>query len=224
MRFGNLLDLFREDNWSNKLVGRVTEMLDLSEAMFQYTTSAIMEGTTDGDPQQEIYDRDHRINQLERKTRRRVVSRLSVGNDNRDVPSALIFMNVVKDGERLGDYIKNLHEIADMMPDNPDRDLYRGRLQEFTSGVLGMFAGTREAFSASDEEKAGQVIKTAKYLGRDLEAAIRDITGSDLPTRDAVCLVLTLRFYKRLVAHMSNIASTIVMPLDLIDFYDEPED
>ena len=45
---------------------------------------------------------------------------------------------------------------------------------------------------------------------------------SDLPTRDAVCLVLVLRFYKRLVAHMSNIATTVVMPVDMIDFYDEP--
>ncbi len=223
MRFGSLLDLFKEDNWSNKLVGMITEMLDLSSAMFAHTSGVIVEGAENLNPQQNIYDRDLRINKLERKIRRRVVSRLSIGNDTNDVPTALIFMNVVKDGERLGDYIKNLHEVTDMMPADPDRDLYRKWIAEPTAVISTLFHDTREGFQTSDEALAGQVIKTAKKLGRDLEGLIRDITASSLDTRDAVCLVLILRFYKRLVAHMSNIASTVVMPVDLIDFYDEPE-
>lgn len=224
MHFKSLLDLFKEDNWSNKLVGRITEMLELAAAMFAHTSAVIVDGAPDTDPQANIYDRDQRINKLERKIRRRVVSRLSVGSDARDVPSALIFMNVVKDGERLGDYIKNLHEVAEMMPENPDRELYRKWLAGPTAAITGLFQTTRDGFVGSDEALAGQVIKTAKTVGREMEAAIRDITDSDLATRDAVCLVLVLRFYKRLVAHMSNIATTVVMPLDLIDFYDEPDD
>ncbi|PIV81763.1 hypothetical protein COW53_02655 [bacterium CG17_big_fil_post_rev_8_21_14_2_50_64_8] len=224
MHFKSLLDLFKEDNWSNKLVGRITEILELAAAMFAHTSAVIVDGAPDTDPQVNIYDRDQRINKLERKIRRRVVSRLSVGNDARDVPSALIFMNVVKDGERLGDYIKNLHEVAEMMPENPDRELYRKWLAGSTAAITGLFQTTRDGFVGSDEALAGQVIKTAKAAGREMETAIRDITDSDLATRDAVCLVLVLRFYKRLVAHMSNIATTVVMPLDLIDFYDEPED
>jgi len=224
MHFKSLLDLFKEDNWSNKLVGGITEILELAAAMFAHTSAVIVDGAPDTDPQVNIYDRDQRINKLERKIRRRVVSRLSVGNDARDVPSALIFMNVVKDGERLGDYIKNLHEVAEMMPENPDRELYRKWLAGSTAAITGLFQTTRDGFVGSDEALAGQVIKTAKAAGREMETAIRDITDSDLATRDAVCLVLVLRFYKRLVAHMSNIATTVVMPLDLIDFYDEPED
>jgi len=224
MHFKSLLDLFKEDNWSNKLVGRITEILELAAAMFAHTSAVIVDGAPDTDPQVNIYDRDQRINKLERKIRRRVVSRLSVGNDARDVPSALIFMKVVKDGERLGDYIKNLHEVAEMMPENPDRELYRKWLAGSTAAITGLFQTTRDGFVGSDEALAGQVIKTAKAAGREMETAIRDITDSDLATRDAVCLVLVLRFYKRLVAHMSNIATTVVMPLDLIDFYDEPED
>ena len=69
---------------------------------------------------------------------------------------------------------------------------------------------------------AGEVIKLARAQGRGYEAQIREITTSDMRTQDAVCIVLVLRFFKRLVAHMSNIATTVVMPIDLIDFYDEP--
>jgi hypothetical protein len=33
--------------------------------------------------------------------------------------------------------------------------------------------------------------------------------------------VLALRFIKRIAAHMANIATTVVMPVDRLDFYDE---
>ena len=223
MGFGSILDLFKQDNWSNELVDMIGEMLELGSAMFEYTTGVIVRGDQNNDPQGLVYDRDQRINKLERKIRRRVVSRLSVRGSRAEIPSALIFMNVVKDGERIGDYIKNLYEVNNMMPDDVDRDLYRKYLEAPTAGIVGLFEKAQLAFAESDEEIAGLVIKSAKDTGRAFEKTIRELTVSDLPTHDAVCLVLVLRFYKRIVAHMSNIATTVVMPVDMIDFYDEPE-
>ncbi|MCP4290421.1 MAG: hypothetical protein GY780_01130 [bacterium] len=223
MGFGSFLDLFKEDNWSNELVERISEMLELSQSMFTFASGVVVNGTPDTDPQTQLYDRDKRINHIERKVRRRVVSRLSVKGSRAEVPSALIFMNVVKDGERLGDYIKNVHEVKEMQPDEIDRELYLKWLGEPTEVVSGLFVRTREAFSESDEAHAGQVIKKAKKQGRRYEELIREIMTSNIKTHDAVCLVMVLRFYKRLVSHMSNICSTVVMPVDMIDFYDEPE-
>jgi phosphate transport system protein len=223
MNFRSILDLFREDNWSNDLVDKIMEMLDLGSDMFDYTIGVLVEGAPDEDPQHMVYNRDKRINKLERKIRRRVVSHLSVRGSRAEVPSALIFMNVVKDAERIGDYVKNLHEVADMMPSDPNRDLYREHLAGPSAIIAELFTQTRTAFLESDEEQAGKVIKKAKSQGREYEDSIRAITTSDLATNDAVCLVLVLRFFKRVVAHMSNIASTVVMPVDMIDFYDEPE-
>ena len=224
MGFRSIIDLFKQDNWTNDLVETVNEMLELAASMFDYAAGVTVDGQPDTDPQALLYDRDRRINMLERKIRRRVISRLSMRRVQAEVPTALIFMNVVKDGERLGDYIKNLHEIGDMMPPQPDRDLYRRWLADPTAKIEGLFTTTRRAFSESDEELAGKVIQQAKAEGRAYEKMIREITTSDLATIDAVCLVLHLRFYKRLVAHMSNIATTVVMPVDLIDYYDEPEE
>jgi phosphate uptake regulator len=223
MSFRSILDLFREDNWSNDLVEKIIEMLELGSKMFGYTIGVIVEGQPDSDPQKKLYNRDKRINKLERKIRRRVVSRLSTGSSPADIPTALIFMNVVKDSERIGDYVKNLHEVGDMMPADPDRQLYRDHLAGPAAVIADLFTQTEAAFRDSDEEMAGKVIKRAKAEGRAYEEAIRSLTTSDLATNDAICLVLTLRFFKRLVAHMSNIASTVVMPIDMIDFYDEPE-
>jgi phosphate transport system protein len=223
MGFGSILDLFRKDNWSNELVDMIMEMLDLGSNMFAYTIGVMVQGATDDDRQVKLYDRDIRINKLERKIRRRVVSHLSVRGSRAEVPSALIFMNVVKDAERIGDYIKNLHEVAEMMPEKADLKIYQDHLAAPAATIAELFTQTREAFLDSDEETAGKVIKKAKSEGRKNEDGIRAIHASGMDTQNAVCLVLALRFFKRVTAHMSNIASTVVMPVDLIDFYDEPE-
>ena len=223
MSFRSILDLFREDNWSEELVDKIMEMLNLSADMFAYANGILVNGDPDSDPQVKLYDRDIRINKLERKIRRAVVSHLSVRGSRAQVPSALIFMNVVKDAERMGDYVKNLHEVNAMLPANPDRKFYQEHLAGPTAVISELFTQTRQAFLESDEELAGKVIKKAKAEGRKHEDGIRTITESGLDTKNAVCLVLALRFYKRVTAHMSNIASTVVMPVDLIDFYDEPD-
>ncbi len=223
MGFGSILDVFKADNWSNELVGMIVEMLEKGHDMFDFTVGVLIQGEPDENPQGRIYDQDQKINKLERKIRRRIVSRLSMRGTRADIPSALIFMNAVKDGERLGDYVKNLHEVGAMMPEGVDRKLYQDKLGTISADISTMFDNTRQAFEESDEELAGKVIKKAKRSGREFETLIREVTESDLDVKNAVCMVLMLRFYKRLVAHMSNIASTVVMPVDLIDYYDESD-
>jgi phosphate transport system protein len=221
MGFGSILEIFKADDWSSQLVGMVSEMLELASDMFGYAVAVIVYGEADEESQQEIYDRDKQINTLEREVRRRVVTRLSVGGHRSEIPTGLIFMNVVKDGERIGDYIKNLYEIAEMMPAEPDRKLYQEYLVGRSRTIEDLFARTVQAFADSDAEKAADVINRARKLATQCEEVIREITVSKLPTQDAVCLVLILRFYKRVAAHMANIATTVVMPIDMLDFYDE---
>ncbi len=223
MGFGSILDVFKADNWSNELVGMIGNMLEKGHGMYDYTIGVLIDGDEDVDPQARVYDVDQKINKLERRIRRRIVSRLSVHGSRADVPSALIFMNAVKDGERIGDYVKNLHEVGEMMPANVDRKLYADKLGAISAEISTMFDNTRQAFEQSDEEMAGKVIKKGKQSGRDFEKLIREITAGETEVANAVCMVLMLRFYKRLVAHMSNIASTVVMPVDLIDYYDESD-
>ena len=224
MGFGSILEFFKEDDWSKKLVGKVSEMLELAADMFGYAVAVIVYAEADDDSQAEVYDRDKRVNKLERDVRRRVVTRLSMGGHRAEIPTALIFMNVVKDGERIGDYIKNLYGVAEMMPAERNHDLYQEYLVGRSRTIEDLFARTVQAFTDSDSEKAADVINRARKLAGQCEEVIREITTIDLPTQDAVCLVLILRFYKRIAAHMANIATTVVMPVDMLDFYDERED
>jgi len=42
-----------------------------------------------------------------------------------------------------------------------------------------------------------------------------------LPVNQAVCIALTARHLKRIVAHLVNIATSVILPLSDLDYYDE---
>lgn len=221
MDFKSIMSLFREDDWTSNLVEKLDEMLELAGAIFDHAHGVVLGTMEDTDPRKPIFERDKRINKLMRKIRRRIVARLSIDKHGAEVPTALIFMNAVKDAERIGDYGKNLYEIADMQPDAPDYELYRAWLGPRGERISDLVERTRKAFVASDDAMSARVIADSRQLGRECEDAIREITATVTSVRDAVALVLALRFYKRIVAHLSNIATTVVMPVDMLDFHDE---
>lgn len=220
--FGSIRDLFRKDNWSQGTSSRVGEMLDLCVSMNKFVYRVLIEGMDDSQAQAKLYDRDRRVNVLEREVRRSVVTHLALEPDPKDIPTALIFMNAVKDAERIGDYIKNIYDVAtDLMPDSPDRGLYKTSLKPFADPMRDLILETAETFRISDETRARAVIEKARTHSQALEERIAEIARGDLQTSDAVCLVLVMRFYKRIFSHLSNIATTVCMPVDRMDFFDE---
>lgn len=221
MDFKSIMSLFREDDWTRELVEMLVEMLDLSSQMYGFTMGVVINGDPDQDPNGQLFERDKKINHLMRQIRRRVIARLSVGGQGGEVPTALIFFNAVKDAERIGDYIKNLHEILEMMPESPDRSLYKKWLQKPSDTTAELLELTRQGFAESDDDIAAEIIAATRRLNRQCEKDIRTIADEDLGTHDAVSLVLALRFIKRISSHLSNIATTVVMPVDLLDFHDE---
>jgi phosphate transport system protein len=223
MAIRSIAELFKANRWSQELVAHIGEMLDLAAEMFAYAVEIIVYGAPDENSQADIYDRDIRINELEREIRRRVVARLSLEAPQPEIPSALIFMNAVKDVERIGDYMKNFYEVSHLLPDGVDRKMYQEYLVGRSRTLEDLFELTSQAFSESDESKARDLIKRARTLCKQAEELITDLAHKPLATNDAVCLVLIVRFYKRIAAHLMNVATSVVMPVELLDFYDEPE-
>ena len=50
---------------------------------------------------------------------------------------------------------------------------------------------------------------------------ILDISRSDHDASAITALVLATRYYKRLGGHVLNVLSSVTMPLDSVDYYDE---
>lgn len=198
---------------------QTVQMLVLCEAMFEMVTRALAHETPPT-IMAEIKKMDKEINHLHRDVRRKVFQHLAI-SDAREIYPSLILLSVVDDTERVGDYNKNIADVVTLMPKKMDFGPYTERFNEVWESTTEFFAATFKAFRDDDEDSASFVL--AKY-GRlsDLCDDVVDeiLTGPDEAgiRRDLVALVLLMRFFKRVDAHLKNIASAIVNPFHRIGY------
>jgi phosphate uptake regulator len=78
---------------------------------FDLAMSALVGGADPSTVGPDLRSTDHRVNEAEREIRRELVVHASV-HGGIETPSILVYMSIVKDVERIGDYAKNLFDIA----------------------------------------------------------------------------------------------------------------
>lgn len=157
-----------------------------------------------------------------------------------DIPACLTYMSIGKDAERISDLALGLCQIAERIgpPPAPARaDL--ALLGRTVVGVLGQLA---EVVGADDEDAAMALIKEARGVQQACTARLDDVvrheSGDDVPVAEVigggdepavgdagggerqqpVALALTYRHLGRIAANALNIASSVVVPLDRLDY------
>jgi len=214
-----IMELWRGKSLISQMLDEFAEMLDLGKGMFDTLARA---GLDEGDLEairQEFFDKDKAINRLQQSIRRKILVHLSVHGDT-DIPACMVLMSVAKDAERLGDYAKNVFEVFDKTS-RLARGPYYDLLVKLAGETSGAFANVANVFKQSDAEAARQ-LKEANYrLEKACDAAIGELLGG-AACETAVAYALLFRFLKRILAHLSNIVSTVVMPVDKIDYFDSP--
>lgn len=224
----SLAQFFRGGDWTKEVVERFDEMLALAEANFELCADHLVEASDLEKIRDEIYARDREINARERNIRRRLISHLAASPSEHEIPTAFVLTNLVKDAERIGDYVKNLYEIHEFHQmhgaESFSRTVYDPHYDGIRTRVKDLFAKVRHAYRVSDATEARAAIADGRETMRRCEEEIRKIAAGTHSVPDAVALVLAGRHYKRILAHLVNIATAVVMPADKIDFYDEPEE
>lgn len=175
----------------------------------------------DADLETAIRKRDIKVNKLQRKIRREVVAHLSLDPTRSDVPYCLLVMSLVKDVERLGDYAKNLAGIRSLHPDPLPDDEIVAELDGIRDWIAGDYERLWDVFESHDAERAGEMIVKGRNITRRLDAMIDETVEAGYSGRTTAVLVLGMRFYKRIVAHLVNILTGVVQPLHKLDYYDE---
>lgn len=169
----------------------------------------------------EIYQRDILVNKAERAVRKAIVLHLSM-NPRQDMNLCLILMSVVKDAERVGDYCKNMMDLPEYHPLKDDANDVTAELQRLQGVVEGLFPTVLAAFREEDEEAGAALVRQEREVTRACEAIIQQVLASPgLSNRQAVAYTLLARFHKRVAAHLGNIASSLVMPIHKLDYFDE---
>ena len=215
-------ELLRGDSLLDSAFNDTVNMLKEDLSMFNESFRSLRESDT-GEIGFDIYERDIQINKLEREVRRKVITHISVGGiaGSADVSPALVITSIVIDVERIGDYTKNIWELAVAHP----KRLQCGKLEEEVSqleeAVKIKFTLVIEALEESDEKKALSIIKEYSDVSTRCDRMIDILIKEDTPRLskgDAVTLALFIRYLKRVNGHLTNITSSIVNPFYRIGF------
>ncbi|CAN5867039.1 hypothetical protein BH20GEM3_BH20GEM3_05730 [soil metagenome] len=202
---------------------RVQTMLRHDRHEFDLAMSALLGDAAAADVREELRATDRQVNQLEREIRRQLVVHASVFGGI-DSPSVLVYMSIVKDIERVGDYAKNILDLARdgaSFAEVPDADEWRRLARDISQYITD--AGV--AFHARDSERSHQLRRRGDALLRLFDEGVSSLIRQKDPGPQAVARALASRYLKRVVAHLMNVLSAVIMPLDQLDYFDEdPED
>ena len=170
----------------------------------------------------EIRETDRQINATEVEIRRALLVHASV-HGGIDTPEVLAFMNMIKDLERIGDYNKNIFDLAEegvSFTESPELETILSLRDEVSSRISLM----GEILSVRDEERARTYIERGDEMRKDFDRRVNELLHSTEAAVTAVPKALLFRFLKRVSAHSSNVVSAVVMPVDQLDYFDESED
>jgi len=216
-----LLNAWRKRDPMSQMLRQFDQMLEHGQWMFEQAC-AVLEGTLPAaEVDDALHQRDREINRLQREIRREVLTHLAVEPEP-DLPACLVLMSILKDAERVGDYCKNIFELAEMYTKPLDEGRYTRPLRDIRDEILRFFEMTREAFNTSDDVKAREVVHRKMALSKQADLLITQLVQDQLATADAVTYALLARHFKRVSSHLANVASSVFAPLDAIDYSDEP--
>ena len=214
------LEILRKDNLLQQAFDRSIEMLDLDARMFS-TAIESLRRRNDARLEMDVYAADQKINRFEREVRRKAMTHLALGQ-SADLHSGMVLISIVIDIERIGDYTKNIVDLALSHPERLDCGPFEKRVSRIESTVKNAFEILLEALPDSDSDAANEVMSEHWWISRKADDILnRLIEGeSSVEAPHAVAIALYSRYLKRISAHQMNIASSIVNPFDRIGFRD----
>lgn len=214
-----LFAIFKKDTLLDKAYRRSYEMVDITWEMFLKAKKSLREMDVN-ELDINIYDRDVEVNKYQREVRRNVLSHLTVAGTD-DIYSGLLLVSIIIDIERIGDYTKNMVEMAMNYPAKLHGGMFEEDLKKIEAAVEDTFRRVRKNFEAADVEDAEKLLSEYHWVNRLCDQHVIDyIKGVDknISSNDAASLALYFRYLKRINSHLRNIATSVVNPFDQIGF------
>jgi phosphate uptake regulator len=218
--FKNLLSFWKGKDFLAQVLEEFKDMLNETRLMYEMVCNRLLDNVEEADLKKKIYEIDERVNNLQKHIRTRIIEHLSL-QPTVDVTACLLLMSVVKDAERLGDYCKNLYEVTELLEKPIDKSVFSQYFNGLDKDILELFECTKEAFIEAEKSKAESAWNYEHRIAIRCDRILREIAKSNLSVNEAVCFVLIARHFKRLVAHLTNIATSVLLPLSDLDYFDE---
>ena len=213
-----MFSIFRNDDQLENVENQLEGMLSACQDAFRLATSAVFAEADVWDAGKELDELDKELNRTERAIRRELLIHGTVRGADIDMGLMLAYMAIAKDIERIGDYCKNIWNLAQMGIDLGQWE-DREELLGHRSRVAELLQLGRDAFVTQDTEKVHELIPAIRQDLKHYDAHVVEFVKSDEPGYIAAPRALWYRYIKRISAHLSNVLTSVVMPVDRLDFY-----
>lgn len=214
-KFKELFSWWKEDVLMKTAFENVKSSLKKSADIFSYALKASLEGSIDED---KIHEMDREINTLQVDTRRKVLEHLTI-KPAQDIIPSLVWVTIIVDIERIGDYSKNIGELTHFTPHEIKGVAYITELNNIGIKLESLFKNTLDALIYENPEIAKIVATECTEINYQCENGINSIAeASELLPREIVFYTLFFRYLKRVSSHLRNISTSILNPFDRIGY------
>ena len=219
--FKDVINLWKADDLLSQSWDESYKMLNLSHEIFQQALIYLRNGENI-DTLKALKKRDKEINEYQRDVRRKVLTHYAVKQDTSDMADGLILINMVVDIERIGDYCKNILDLAI----NHDQSIKSSEISEDLAMIeeeaKSRFEKTIQAIQAQDVEIAQSLMEGYKeQMTGKADEIVNGILKDELhfgSEARTASIALYTRYLKRIGAHLKNITTTLVNPFDAIGY------
>jgi phosphate transport system protein len=214
-----LKNFWKADNLLKEAWSESFEMLNIGQEMF-VEAQRVLRQTKDNKINEDIRKKDKLINKYERQVRKKVLTHLSVQSPF-GLPEGMVLVSIVVDIERLGDYAKNIVELAIYHPDILKGGKFEEDLLKIEDAVKNNFMKTKDCIVSSDQDTAIKLLKKYKWVNPLCDKCIEGLVAEKdkkLSSGQSAALALYIRWLKRLHSHLRNITTSVVNPFHRIGF------
>lgn len=211
--------IFQRKGLMEQALDESIEMLKEDWEMFRESIKSLRESET-AEIGIDIEEKDLKINKFERDVRKKVLTHLAV-NDVADLNAGLVLISIVIDIERIGDFTKNIVELAQNHPGKLYVEAWEEQIKKAEQTVSDNFGILIKAFEESDPEIAKQLLDDLWQTKKDCDACIWTLMKDKkqkIDVADAVAIALYMRYLKRISSHLMNAASSIINPFHRIGY------
>ncbi len=214
-----ILSVFKSNTLMDRAFQRSYDMLDLTHKMFLQAKQVLRE-TEHTHLDVDVHNEDSEVNKYQREVRKDVFNHL-VLTEGEQLSSGLILVSIVIDIERIGDYTKNIVDLAQNHPRRLHGGNFEDDLVRIEQAVLENFRRTIDVFKNSDEEAAIQLLKEFKWISKLSDDCLYSLVKESDPSiasGSAVALSLYFRSLKRINSHLRNVTTSVVNPFHRIGY------
>lgn len=217
--FNKFKELFSSENLLDIAFETTLTMLEYDHQMYDASVN-ILRKTINEELPFDIKQMDRKINKYEREVRRKVLTHLTIAGTQNLVPG-LALVSIVIDVERIGDYTKNIAGLADIHKKKLTGGKFEDDLKKIEDAIEAHFPLVIETLKTQDKKIARQTLQLEEQIGEMSDNIVNQMIlaqDNSLTRADAVALAMYARYLKRIYAHLTNIASSIVNPFPRIGF------